>query len=296
MTRPKNYFLRKESDNRSVPEGVELSGLKRELLHQLLLIVFAVGVLGVILGAGRIALATSLSNSTATIDWTTLSIAGIGISFTSQRSSSATLATDDTAIAQDQDSQAGWGNTSAFSSVFIPPNATANASTTAVTLFEEVMATADGISTEDAFAHADALRTANFLAMGTGVLTVSVDFSLTQALSTDFVGESSVGFAFAHLFLFNMTSSLSDFDAGVLANSVFDGEDLSLVSSGTLVANLFFNAGNTGSLATGVFNDADVFSPQTGVIPEPCTIALLGTGLGLVRLRLMRRRFRRRVA
>ena len=214
------------------------------------------------------ALSLSLSNSTATIDYTLTSSGNIQWKW--QTSESWAKAWDDWAYDYGFDSKGEWGDTSASASV---TNATADASTTDTILYEEVWTRSTGPYGAEAWARA--MRSGGFKALQTGYLTISVDYLLTQDLSTEYLGESAECKAHAYLSLYNRTTKNWEGDNVTLWNEVYDGDSGLWEDSGTFTATLLFNTGDEVNFNIGVVNDADVYSP----VPEPATMLLLGTGL-----------------
>ena len=178
----------------------------------------------------------------------------------------------------------GWVDTSASASV---TNATADAWTDDMELHEEVWAMSTG--PYEAYSLAQAERWGEFKALGTGDLTISVEYLLTQDLSTQYLGEWAEGRAYAWLSLFNEATSDSAEDWRDLFNGVGDGGSYWEEDIGTLIVTLWFDEGQVGEFDAYVGNHADVYSP----VPVPCTMLLLGSGLA--GLGLIGRRFRKMV-
>ena len=231
--------------------------------------------------------AVSISNSKAIIYWDTLDISGIEIEWISisKGSGCGADAQDDWDYDDSWDRKDGWVDTSAFASV---TNAKADAWTTDTELYEEVLARSTG--PYGAGSSAAAWRWGGFIALETGDLTISVDYYLTQDLSTEYLGEWAEGEAAAGLHLYNEATGDSAEDWGHLYyNYVYDGGSDYSEDYGTLTVTLWFDEGQEGEFHANVWNHADVYSP----VPVPCTMLLLGSGLA--GLGLIGRRFRKMV-
>ena len=228
--------------------------------------------------------AMSISNSMAIIHWDTLDISGIEIEWISKGSGSWAEAWDDWDYDWSEEYKDGWVYTSALASV---TNATADAWTDDMELHEEVFAMSTG--PYEAYSYAGAVRWGVFKALETGDLTISVDYYLTQELSTEYLGESAEGEAYALLALYSGLDGVGVEDQRELWNSVYNGGSGYWEDSGTLTVTLWFDEGQVGEFYADVWNHADVYSP----VPVPCTMLLLGSGLA--GLGLIGRRFRKMV-
>jgi hypothetical protein len=225
--------------------------------------------------------AEAISTSTAVIDWGSLDITG-DITWEFKVSESVVYVEDATGPDEDEDYYNGldWVDTNAFASV---PNAYGDAYTDNDYLYEEVYAIANETTSLWAFSGALAHRMGGFTALADGFVTISVDYELSQDLSTDNTGEWARGLARAVLELKNWSLNDGDGDMASLENYVSDGGSMyGLEDSGTLTASVWFGEGHYGEFGAYVLNEADVETP------EPATIALLGLGA----LSLLRRKHR----
>jgi len=228
--------------------------------------------------------AVSVSNSTATIYWDTLDISGIEIEWISKESGCWAEAQDGWDYDGSFDYNDGWVDTSASGSV---TNAKADAWTTDLELYGGGWASSTG--PYEAKSWAVAWRRGRFKALETGYLTISVDYYLTQDLSTQYLGEWVDGKVFAQLSLYNSDKDEVAGDGGFLYNYVSDGDGDHWEDSGTLIAWLWFDEGDRGVFEAVLNNYADVYSP----VPVPSTMLLLGSGLA--GLGVIGRRFRKMV-
>jgi hypothetical protein len=212
--------------------------------------------------------AEAISMSGAGIDWTSLNITG-NITWDSQNSYSYAYATDDTGWADDYQNEPGWVDTDAFASI---GNSYGDAYTDDYDLNEYVRAIANEATTTQAYSNADAYRGGYFTATSDGWVKFSADYELWQRLYTDYVGEGAYGYAEAGLWLTNNTTYEWGEDMPVLENSVSDGGLINDEDAGTLMVEVWFDAGNSGNFQAWVYNDA------SAQIPEPATLSLLGLG------------------
>jgi len=225
--------------------------------------------------------AVSVSNSTATIYWHTLYISGIDIEWIYKGSGSFAYAGDDWNFDLASDTKDKWVDTSASASV---TNATADAWTTDLELYGGGWASSTG--PYEAYSDAATGRWGEFKALKSGDLTISVNYYLTQDLSTQYLGEWAKGGASAFLYLSNKTKGDWAEDRGDLYNSVYDGDSGYWEDSGTFTVTLSFDEGDEGEFGANVWYDANVHS-----VPVPSTMLLLGSGLA--GLGLIGRRFRK---
>ena len=225
--------------------------------------------------------AVSVSNSTAIIYWNTLYISGIEIEWISKGSGCWAEAKDNWDYDYSYDWKDEWVDTSASASV---TNATANAWTTDLELYGGGWARSTG--PYEAKSDAATGRWGEFKALESGDLTISVDYYLTQDLSTQYLGEWVEGEVSAFLYLHNKTKGDWAEDRGDLYNSVYDGDSGYWEDSGTFTVTLSFDEGDEGEFGANVWYDANVHS-----VPVPSAMLLLGSGLA--GLGLIGRRFRK---
>lgn len=169
--------------------------------------------------------------------------------------------------------------------VFLPtasagavPHAQGVASTTsAPTLFERASAFADSSSPSGNLALAEAFQNVRFIALESGVLSASGNFTFDQELSVDSPIELAQATSTAFLELVNVNLPVPN--RIVTAEETFENVLSSPGSKpfereGSLAVSLFFNEGDRGAFRLAVTNTA-----SAGVIPEPSTFLLFGSGL-----------------
>jgi hypothetical protein len=145
----------------------------------------------------------------------------------------------------------------------------------------EAYASPDLITSNRAWASADAWQYGTFTANRNGRLEVSVEYYLHQNLTTD-VGTAQ---ASSEAWLWLARTDIDDiYSENLFAMYNYITGDYG--KFGTLTVSLFFNKGDTGELSVGVWNETTSANP----VPEPATIILLGFGLvgiaGLGKMRL----------
>jgi hypothetical protein len=229
--------------------------------------------------------ATAIGDSTASINWNTLTISGIGITFSDRFSFSDYRVVDNGTLSEDFDTVTDWSDTSASVTT---TNTTATSFTSDDALISDANASA---SVNPSFAYVDftgAFRGGSFTADATGDLTISADYSLQAEASTDAGNEWADAWTGAFIFTENITDAVFVQDFSDYWASVFlvpgGGSDF-YSDSGTLSITLAFDAGEEGFMQLGVDSDA-----YAAVVPEPATIALLGIGLAGLGGRYLRRR------
>ena len=157
---------------------------------------------------------------------------------------------------------------------------------------ELVWAHANGINTEEAHSWARAECYQEFMANQSGTLTISVDYFLNQDLDTDYLNDYAYGFSYAELGLVYFDGSVDSIDNAELEEEVWDENTLSQISNGILTASLWFEQGDEGVLWGFVENKADVYSEYSEPIPEPATLALLGSlATGLFSVASLKKKF-----
>ncbi|MBW1933818.1 MAG: PEP-CTERM sorting domain-containing protein [Deltaproteobacteria bacterium] len=224
--------------------------------------------------------ASFYSKSTARIDWSSLSISGIEIEWTSQES-------HPIAQIQDPNNQTGWGlplkkddwtasweEREASLSVGNTQSGASSLANTGTSLNAEASAWSGG-GDYWAWSQADALRSGTFTALGDGNLTISVDYYLSQDLHTDSAGQYANGTAYASLGLSRHgEDGLMICDEDGLYHKVYNGVSGFWEDSGTLAVTLKFTKDQEGSFLASVKSCAEV-SP----VPVPSTILLFASGL-----------------
>lgn len=230
----------------------------------------------------------AVSSNSSIINWESLSYKtseGMSLHFPARSSTSFAAAFSSSSFADDFHSSDGWGSTSALASIVSPSgSAIGSAFTNPRTLFAS--ATASSAFGSPFQSDAAALRSAGFSVSGSGDLTVSVGYSLSQSLSTSLFREFAEGFAFAGLLLYYDDNSAVAADTDVILNSILDGDSLFASRTGTLSATLFFNDGQGG-----FFDVLGSGHSAVAPVPEPSTVILLGAGLA--GMGLLRKRFKR---
>ncbi len=235
--------------------------------------------------------ATAIGDSTASINWNTLTISGIGITFSDRFSFSDYRVVDNGTLSEDFHTVADtvWSDTSASVTT---TNTTATSFTSDDALSSDANASA---SVNPSFAYVDftgAFRGGSFTADATGDLTISADYSLQAEASTDAGNEWADAWTGAFIFTENITDAVFVQDFSDYWASVFlvpgGGSDF-YSDSGTLSITLAFDIGEEGFMQLGVDSDA-----YAAVVPEPATMALLGIGLAGLGGRYFRGKLRRK--
>jgi hypothetical protein len=139
-------------------------------------------------------------------------------------------------------------------------------------------------STPDGSSNSSGNRTENFSFSGTGILTITVPYTISLADTTSscyycYNGDhASVSGSASFYSSSNNGSSSSNSDVLYSLNNYFDTSPQS--QSGTLVFGIFANGPGNGSLSLNF--DAGINSYFVGSIPEPESYAMLLAGLGLM--------------
>jgi hypothetical protein len=225
--------------------------------------------------AGASALTTS--GSTAIIDWDTFLITldpGVSLAWTSQDDYTYADAWNDTAggSGYTDDSSSSWDNLSSWAVVgFSPDYSTGHGWTSGSEVGESVFASSNTSGVYGS-AYAYAGRWGDFTVTGSGNITFSIDYSLTENLFTSGLGDYSVGNARAGLYLGN-NDGYGLAEESNLYNEVYNGMTDSWSQNGTFNITLNFDDSDTGYFEAYVYNAAEV------AVPEPSTLFLLGSGL-----------------
>ena len=242
---------------------------------------------GLVLVVTQLAGAAAISNSTAVFDWGSLWIEFKAdpvvevtqINWSSWQSGSQTGADNLNGDSDYADEElSGLVDTSASAVV---PYASGAAWTTDSEVGETVEADTAGQGPFEASSWAYAWRWGIFTATGSGIMTVKVNYSLEQTLSTDLAGDVAEGYSQVSLSLNNWDTGDDYGDsAEIVGGPVADGASFFDSRNGSFTVQGYFFDGDTGGLLLDVYNDASVVS----VTPEPATLGLLAMG-GLVMLR-----------
>lgn len=228
--------------------------------------------------AGASALTTS--GSTAIIDWNSFLITldpdpdtSMTLSWTFQDDYTYAYTYNDTAgSSSTEDSSSSWDNLDSLAVVGSSPDySTGYGWTSGSEVGESVFASSNTSGTYG-YAYAYAGRWGDFTVTGSGNITFSVDYSLTENLSTSGPGDYSVGNARAGLYLGN-NDGYGLAEESNLYNEVYNGMTDSWSQNGTFNITLNFDDSDTGYFEAYVYNAAEV------AVPEPSTLFLLGSGL-----------------
>lgn len=229
--------------------------------------------------AGASALTTS--GSTAIIDWNSFLITldpnpdtSMMLTWTYQDDYTYAYAYNDTAGSDyTEDSSSSWDNLNSLAAVGSSPDySTGYGWTSGSEVGESVFASSNTFGTYG-YAYAYAGRWGDFTVTGSGNITFSVSYSLTQNLSTFGPGDYSGGNALAGLYL--QAENSDGLESSSLYNEVNNGMTDSWSQNGTFNITLNFDDGDTGYFEAYVYNDA--YSEMA--VPEPSTLLLLGSGL-----------------
>jgi hypothetical protein len=226
--------------------------------------------------------ADAISSSTAVFDWSTFDFSyssGILDSVQYGSFSWAEVEDKDTSKVYYDDSQFAWEDTSAQASI---PNALAKAWTTFTEVGEKVNADTTGQGLFWAQSAAQAGRWVEFVTVGAGTLTVSVDYSLEQTLDTQVFGDMAFGNADVSLYVHNFTKHVSASYWDEILWEVVDGDSFYDYKSGTLTGSMYFADDNYGRLDASVSNSARVESVSA---PAAFLLGILGLGVAGIKLR-----------
>ena len=170
--------------------------------------------------------------------------------------------------------------------VFVPtaiegalPHAKGIASTTSTpTLRGSAMAFADPSSLSGNFALAEAFQNVRFIALASGTLFASANFTFDQELSVDTAGGRATTTSDVTLELVRF--GLPTFSEVILTdtenfrNVLSSPGSLNFERNGSLAVSRFFNAGDKGAFRAFVTNTA-----SASIVPEPSIFLLIGSGL-----------------
>ena len=171
--------------------------------------------------------------------------------------------------------------------VFVPtmiegavPHAQGIASTTSTpTLHGSATAFADPSSLRGNFALAEAHQNVRFIALASGTLFASANFTFDQELSVDTPGGRTTATSDVTLELVRFGLPTFSTDTQNFGNVLSSPGSLNFERNGSLAVSRFFNAGDKGAFRATVTNKASA----SIIVPEPSIFLLFGSGLvGLI--------------
>ena len=137
-------------------------------------------------------------------------------------------------------------------------------------------------------ANAAAMRSGSFTVSGDGEISISVNYTLTQDLDASGISDSAEGFSFAGLFLYHADDPEVAGDNDFMLNFLAGTGSFTDFRSGTLLASLLFEDGDSGSFDV----IASGYSKAAAAVPEPSMFVVFGAGLaglGFLRINLRRK-------
>lgn len=254
------------------------------LASRLCSLVFSLCLLLTVVFGARAAYAAASAESVASIDWDGLITPDLGVlmtwtsQWTPQGSSSYGYASGPGLFDSDYAVLPGWVDTSATRTVSTSRgNATGSAYTNSSELLEATRAESDIGGSFYSSALAD--RYGGFTVSGSGGISVSADYDLSYALTSDrpYPADYAYADSSVYLYLYNYNTGGYAYLYDYMGANTYSNPPSEWTGSrsGTLAGRVDFSDGDLGYFYTDVYNDAGANS----VVPEPGTFLLFGTGL-----------------